>query len=47
MRGEDPGSIPFEPVSKTRLLVNLDAARAANLELPESLIKKADEIIGN
>jgi len=46
MRGESPAKIPFQPVKKTRLIVNLEAARDCGLKLPQSLIKRADEVIG-
>ena len=47
MRGEDQRSIPFHPFSKTKLVVNLGAARAAGLRLPRSVLSRASEIIGN
>jgi putative tryptophan/tyrosine transport system substrate-binding protein len=46
IRGEDPSKIPFEDFSKTRLIVNLDAARALNITLSPSLVASAKEIIG-
>jgi ABC-type uncharacterized transport system substrate-binding protein len=46
MRGESPASIPFQPLSKTRLIVNLEAARSSGLTLPTALIKRAEEVIG-
>jgi putative tryptophan/tyrosine transport system substrate-binding protein len=46
MRGESPAVIPFQLVSRTKLIVNLEAARGANLRLPAALIKRADEVIG-
>jgi ABC-type uncharacterized transport system substrate-binding protein len=47
MCGEDPARIPLEEFSKTRLIVNLDAARALNIALPPSLIRSAKEVIGD
>jgi ABC-type uncharacterized transport system substrate-binding protein len=46
MRGENPGRIPFKPYTRTKIIVNLDAARAAGLTIPSSLIQQADEVIG-
>jgi len=46
MRGENPANIPFKPSEKTRLIVNLNAARSCGLHIPESLISRADEVIG-
>jgi putative ABC transport system substrate-binding protein len=46
MRGESPASIPFEPLTETRILVNPKAARAAGLTLPASLLERAAEVIG-
>ncbi len=46
MRGENPAAIPFQGVKKTRLIVNLEAARSRGLTLPPALIKRADEVIG-
>ncbi|MBI3329159.1 MAG: hypothetical protein HYZ81_20950, partial [Nitrospinae bacterium] len=46
MRGESPASIPFQLVSKTRLIVNVEAARSSGLTLPAALIARADEVIG-
>ena len=47
MRGESPAAMPFQPLRKTRLLVNPEAARRAGLTLPTTLIKRADEVIGS
>jgi len=45
LNGENPAKIPFEPVLKTRFIVNLGAARQLGITIPESLLKSADEII--
>lgn len=45
MRGESPASIPLQPLSKNKTIVNLAAARAAGLAIPESVLKKADKVI--
>jgi len=46
MRGESPAKIPFQSYTKTKIIVNLDAARAAGVRLPESLVRRAAEVIG-
>ena len=46
MRGENPAAIPFKPLRKTKLLVNLTAARAYGVAIPASVLKRADGVIG-
>jgi ABC-type uncharacterized transport system substrate-binding protein len=46
MRGENPARIPLEDFGKTRLIVNVDAARALNITLPPALVRSAKEVIG-
>jgi ABC-type uncharacterized transport system substrate-binding protein len=46
MRGERPATIPFQPLTKTKVIVNLDAARAAGLTIPPAFRQRADEVIG-
>jgi ABC-type uncharacterized transport system substrate-binding protein len=45
MRGESPGSIPFEPARHTRLVANVDAARAIDLRIPASVLARAERVI--
>jgi ABC-type uncharacterized transport system substrate-binding protein len=45
MRGENPATIPFQVVTRKRLIINKTAARAAGLVIPESVMKRADEVI--
>jgi len=45
MRGESPASIPLEPMTKNKTIVNLAAARAAGLTIPEAVLRKADRVI--
>ncbi len=45
MRGESPATIAFEPLQKGKLIVNLQAARALGLAIPEEIVKRADEVI--
>ena len=46
MRGERPAGIPFQTVNRTRLIVNLTAARELGLRIPADLVSRADEAIG-
>ena len=46
MRGESPKSIPLEDFGQTSLIVNLDAARALNIQLPPALVRSAKSVIG-
>jgi putative tryptophan/tyrosine transport system substrate-binding protein len=45
LRGEKPGELPLERPSRYRFVVNLNAAKALGLELPPSLVARADEVI--
>jgi len=44
-RGTKPGDIPIEQPASLRLVVNRSAARAIGLDLPRSLLLRADEVI--
>ena len=46
MRGESPRTMPFQPLQTTRLLLNLDAARAAGITIPPALRQRATAVIG-
>ena len=45
MHGENPASIPLEPLRKNRTIVNLQAARAVRMAVPEAVLKQADRVI--
>ena len=45
MRGEDPARIPISNFAKSRLIVNLGKARQLGVNIPDSVIKRADEVI--
>jgi ABC-type uncharacterized transport system substrate-binding protein len=45
MRGERPEKVPFHQSVKSKLLINLAAAKASGLTIPESLLKSADKVI--
>ncbi len=46
VKGEQTGKIPYSPQKKSRLLINLDAARDCGLQVPAELLKSADHVIG-
>jgi ABC-type uncharacterized transport system substrate-binding protein len=45
MRGERPAAMPFQQVTKTRMLVNPHAAREAGLTIPPAILGRADEVV--
>lgn len=45
MRGESPAKIPFQPFSKTKLIINLATSRAVGLQIPPALQSRAAELI--
>lgn len=45
LKGQNPADIPFEFVSKTNLIINLKAAAFYKINIPDSVIKKADRVI--
>jgi putative tryptophan/tyrosine transport system substrate-binding protein len=45
LKGETPGVLPLQPLSRYDLVLNLKTAKATGLNVPASVLALADQVI--
>jgi putative ABC transport system substrate-binding protein len=45
LRGEKPGELPVQFPTKYEMVLNLKTAKALGLDVPQSILLRADEVV--